>query len=382
MSNLKTSREAKKGYQGTFWDFLNSCEDNTAIDDPTKVNVNRESPAIEQLWKPVITIWNEASKAMDHVLTVLKVDNNDRSPFARQFHTLDEFKSVYYDFVTPISQHSPSTANGVSETSTTIVAESLAGAADDVPEPSTATAEITIDRVEAIITAVQENADEIPDIKATDDIESIEGHECDTFNIDVEKASSCERLRAILGIFKSANELSVQVSDVLIRELHSGMESLCMKPRERGSITSTLKFNSLQGRWFCKAKAVNAEEITPLGLQPATDQEKYVFERDLLLKLPSIDRKSKAWYFYRVMGVFKKYCNKWFLHPDGKVTVKKKEAEYNVVFLVSMVQRDPVTHNYESVFPSQSTHSVKQIYRRVDAYKCQNMIQSKLNLRP
>lgn len=85
-------------------------------------------------------------------------------------------------------------------------------------------------------------------------------------------------------------------------------------------------------------------------------------------------------FLYRVIGVFTKYNNKWFLNK-AQVTVKNKGDAGAVVLLVTMLMMDPVTRNYVIHLPSQAQFP-DEVFRRVDAYAVRNTIVGKLNLRP
>ena len=131
----------------------------------------------------------------------------------------------------------------------------------------------------------------------------------------------------------------------VMAHIENSMKLLTMKNRERGSITSTLKVNTLRGRWFNNLKAVNGD----LPIRSAIEQGNggIVLERDVVVELSVNFNGRQTHHKYQVIAVYNKYNNKYFLVKEGSVTVKDKGDQ--VFVYVAMIKQDPVTQNYVNV---------------------------------
>ena len=340
-------------------------------------------PLVEQLAGPVLDIFNHASALMVPLLEVLKVEEKKRSPFATTFVNMNAFRKVFDQYVTPKSRQEKETPD-----KTVDAQKSSSNAADSIADDSNQNesnsqqfgVKVHKDHVSLVVEALQQDSGDTVAEESTH--ENAPVMEC-----DVDGTGAYAALVRILRVFKDRAESSTAGFDSetaisVVENVILGMQCLSMKNRERGSITSTLKYNTLRGRWYAADKAVNADNTIALGTLPSEPMAKRMFERDLVLKLPSIDPKSRKDYCYRVLGVYSKYSNKWFVNQEGRVKVTKKDDEGKYVLLVSMVTRDPVTKRYVAVLPSKSTYSASEVYRRGDAYRCRNMVIEKLDCRP
>jgi hypothetical protein len=98
---------------------------------------------------------------------------------------------------------------------------------------------------------------------------------------------------------------------------------------EKGSVSSEGKFKSLHGRWF------NAKKSTTLkGADekiPCTGQ---FIQRNSLITLNAKRGKTVSVEYYRVLGIFSKHYNKWYLHWDEeKVPFVFGSKKFNVMAL-------------------------------------------------
>ena len=162
----------------------------------------------------------------------------------------------------------------------------------------------------------------------------------------------------------------------VMAHIENSMKLLTMKNRERGSITSTLKVNTLRGRWFNNLKAVNGD----FPIRSAIEQGNggIVLERDVVVEL-SVDFNGRQTHHkYQVIAVYNKYNNKYFLVKEGSVTVKDKGDQ--VFVYVAMIKQDPVTQNYVNVQPISSAFTKKDIWKRLNGADCIGHVIGKLSL--
>ena len=359
---LQKSRKRKKGYQATFADFTEGCFSDVDADaKQVAVDVHSSLSVVEQLWPNLFPIFNLAVDYLTLILDVLKVPVDNRCPLARRFYTFEDFRRVFFDFVTSKAERN---TEKVSEDSLQVEETS-----QDIPEENRG---IDQGKVAAVIEELKPSAC-VPTEIPTETIET---------GFFVPSALPIyDSLLRIFDLFRSTLMFQDNVATSFLAEVKTGLELLCMKDREKGSITSTLKFNTWRGRWYAKENAVNAKGITPIGALPAPMMQPYVFERDLLLKVPSVRRDSGNSFHYRVIGIYTKYNNKWWLDKEGSVKVVKKEDKGTVALIIAMVEMDHVSKCYVAVLPS-NRFDHKEVFRPFDAYMCREMIVGKLNLRP
>lgn len=142
---------------------------------------------------------------------------------------------------------------------------------DDAEESSTSNGSCE-QRARNVIQEIQGVSDHSAE-ESHDDVLMMEQQEGNTFNVG-DASPIYDELQRIFERISRSNLLTPEISEAILTEMNSGMSHLCMKERERGSITTTLKYNSLRGRWFSLDKAVNAE-IIPIGTTPSDPMRKY-----------------------------------------------------------------------------------------------------------
>ena len=104
------------------------------------------------------------------------------------------------------------------------------------------------------------------------------------------------------------------------RIILNGANSLEFGRRDKGATTKDSKFMSLNQRWFSKAEKKDLKEDKNDGI----DEEKKdnFVERNRLVQMTCIQGRGRnrreTIEMYRVLAIFDKYYNKWFVSKDDK----------------------------------------------------------------
>ncbi|KAL9188604.1 hypothetical protein ACHAXT_006982 [Thalassiosira profunda] len=121
------------------------------------------------------------------------------------------------------------------------------------------------------------------------------------------------------------------------------MQLLQLGKIEKGSLLPDGKYTSLNARWFgCKKKKATTEE-------PSDDDEAnggLYIERDCIVTMKCKRGKSESVASYRVLAIFSKHYNKWYVHWDSdRVLFEPGSKKYKV--LARMVEKNG--SNYSEV---------------------------------
>ena len=88
-SNLKVSRESKKGYAATFGNFFEVRCVESGSESGKPVDINKvDKPAVDLLWKETSSILNPATIKMIGILVRFGVKSSYMSPFCRKFDSV------------------------------------------------------------------------------------------------------------------------------------------------------------------------------------------------------------------------------------------------------------------------------------------------------
>eukprot|EP00957_Ditylum_brightwellii_P035222 2670953-Ditylum_brightwellii.AAC.1 len=148
-----------------------------------------------------------------------------------------------------------------------------------------------------------------------------------------------------------------QSCTIVYANFESIIQMFASTAHEHEFIMSTLKCNSLCGRWFNSSDAVSKEVIS-IGTQIATPLENEIFDQDLVLKLPPKDRKksnepNEPDNSIKYLVSIPNYNNKWFLDQGGHVKVSKGTDAGKVVLFVGMLDMNPVTQQFSQKLPTE-----------------------------
>jgi hypothetical protein len=150
---------------------------------------------------------------------------------------------------------------------------------------------------------------ELVDGDTEDEVVAMDANEIDTSENADDIFGVCDSSRMFLE-FKEMLRGDHSISDIGDCAMRV-MEYAQLGKIEKGSVSSEGKFKSLHGRWF------NAKKSTTLkGADekiPCTGQ---FIQRNSLITLNAKRGKTVSVEYYRVLGIFSKHYNKWYLHWD------------------------------------------------------------------
>ena len=112
------------------------------------------------------------------------------------------------------------------------------------------------------------------------------------------------------------------------------IELLQLGKIEQGSLTNDSKYKSLQGRWFGEKKNFPKKDDNK-----NLEEKKLHIKRDSLVKIRCKWNKTESLKYYRVLSIFSKYYNKWYVHWESDFVIFDKDSK-NYKFLVRMIQLD------------------------------------------
>jgi len=98
----------------------------------------------------------------------------------------------------------------------------------------------------------------------------------------------------------------------LMADVSEAMDLMTMKKREAGSNSDELKLKSLKQRWFSKHPATKStKKATTQEGGESKEEEMTVVDRGTIVTLKDADGE------FKVLGVFNKFYNKWFLRNQS-----------------------------------------------------------------
>ena len=135
------------------------------------------------------------------------------------------------------------------------------------------------------------------------------------------------------------------------------MELLQLGKMEKGSITSDGRYRSLNARWFgCKVKR-SSDPNSSEGVAA----EKTMIKRDTLVKFRATRGKNESVEYYRVLAIFSKHYNKWFIHWDSdQVEYIHNSKKYKI--LARMVKMDGMSSCSEVNLEADGQWNTKSVF--------------------
>jgi hypothetical protein len=106
------------------------------------------------------------------------------------------------------------------------------------------------------------------------------------------------------------------------------MELLQLGKIEKGAMSMEGKYKSLNARWFgCK----HSKKST-LGDGEEAAAGRCLISRDTLVKFRVKRGKKESVQFFRVLGIFSKHYNKWFIHWDSdQVEYRPNSNKFKII---------------------------------------------------
>ena len=137
--------------------------------------------------------------------------------------------------------------------------------------------------------------------------------------------------------------------------------------KQQGSISSERKYKSLNARWMSKPS-----ETTILLDNELIHISPFILQRDVVVKI-KLKSTSNDEGTFRILGVYTKFYNKWYINPNPKTKKDYQLISWNESFpkgqvklSVRMIMFDESTHRYIDLTPNSISQS-QQMFRMIDA---------------
>jgi hypothetical protein len=320
------SRDPNKGYSSTFRNYFkySVATKQPLMEGTVQLLMNGDFVA-KQLWSAVNELINYSSTLMTPFLSALGVTNDNCSPFSRKFTSLTDLRDEFILYL-------PSTfdfdnVHGRSRD------EEASDDNDGGEDESQSLADIMQERViqfQQSIVAISEEKDGAvteEEESVDDDVVVVDDPAGDDVSTTDEYAKLMIAFKAILSVTSGA--------DILSKVLPAAS---CLEGKDTvsGAVSFERKSKSLLGRWIGKAAD------SGLGKDALVSNNQVVIERDTIIlvnsKFGTGARAATLSCHFRVVNIYEKYYNKWFMskHPFKKWKCEAKPYKLEV----RMVNKD------------------------------------------
>ena len=365
--NLKPASEKKSGYAETYADWIEHgmINSNELIGGPCAIDHSDGAlPVCEQIWPYAQKIIATAVEMMEPLLKLMGVTEKNKSPFCRGFSSCDALLQEYVKYCPR-----------------TFTYDGVSGKSEDDNKVEDTEANDTEDRHGLIATRIKQFSEEMARLLEEDspDADGSEDAAEKVARAAVNKGTTKEaKKRASIAAGKKRvaanlmNEFKHIMECSSVEELvecvlcaSAALESVDRKS-ERGSVSDIRKTKSLISRWFSKAK-----QTTATGEKVSADDEKYFIERDTLVtsKIKSGRAKDSPMItmHYRVLGLYHKSYNKWFMTGEKKAWGPKMKDEDKKKWKVKMrMVEEGSLNDYDDVCFGDERFNLSDVCRTVD----------------
>jgi len=332
-SNLAPSRDPQKGYQATTADYVEYNRTGNLRQTGGPVSISADGDAVaKQLWTEVSIVIDQSSRLMRKFLLSLGVTEEEISPFCRKFADLTDLRDTFIEYCPQTFKYDG--VDGSGEDDRTV--EATTGDVTD-EEKSRRMHEEKSRRMRrfvndvlgppAAVSATPESIETVNDVAVADgEIQSNSVTQDSTVNYN-DAAIVSNEAQSIPGngtdIITAIHMLwrCVDISNLSQLALRV---SAAIDSKIEGSITSERKAKSLQARWFARS----ASKIT--SVENGNGDEFWI-ERGTIVTVGATLRKGPATrvvnYKYRVLAVYEKSYNKWFMTEKKKKWMPNMEKE-------------------------------------------------------
>ena len=349
-SGLKVSRSPKRGYAASFATFVEAAQAAPGVTGGP-VNVTSSSDAaVDLLWEEVKPIINAVSEKMNSLLGRFGVSQDARSCLCRQFDTVLDLLEVY------LSRLPRDGGVDMDDDDTPAASISNNGGSGGVNMSSLQELLSEVDERKKPVN-VDEDDEEDTDGDSDDGVVDSDAIH---FAEDGETGSTtaARKFRALL---------SSSSMDDLVMSSKEGMKCLQMKQNETGSTTGDQKFQSLTGRWYTKSSTTSTTGDG--GDAPGIKTIERNTRIQVTVKQGSGAASISAREDFRVLGIYTKYDNKWYIADEkgSKQVWNPDIASKKYRVLARMICYDQSAGLWQDTDPNLSNWETKCIYILVDA---------------
>ena len=330
-----------KGYQKTFPGFVNSLKAASAKRPPVgPIDVDLSAAAVTQLWPTVKAVIRMVNENMKPFLKLFgSEEGNGVSPFLVDINEPSDLLALVKDFFRSprrdprdMGQFQAGEDDGFDDDNGDDEEEDAAEESDFIPSFVEDIASVAVDGIE-------EGGD--ADTDAMSASASGAGDEVDANAVEVESDMSFDDGKASAALLELKALLGSQHIPSIGTRVLKIMELLQLGKIEQGSLLPDAKYTSLNARWFGskkkKAKEAGSKDDT------SGDDGLYI-ERNRVIKMKCKRGKAESTESYRVLAIFSKHYNKWYVHWDSdRVLFEPGSKKYKV--LARMVAKDGTSYS-------------------------------------
>ena len=317
---LKATRDKGSGYFETHQDYIQHAMINHSELEggPCEIDLSGDAdPVSHQLWPFVMKIINEGSRMMTSLLKLAEVTEAGMSPFSVNFASIQELLVTYVEYCPKTFSYKTLSGNGEAD-----VVDKAEGS--DVDTNARSHEQAIVEGIQQLAEEIKEIEDE--DLSGPDDPEDIvcvvlDNGSATTSNpgvtvehVDMPPTNSDKLMRSLMALMACSD--THEMFDLALGA-SAAIESVDWKA-EIGSLSKERKAKSLAGRWIDgKSGKKNTDVVDSLKAGEfwierhtiVTSNIKVGRARDTPMKPCT----------YRVLAVFDKLANKWFVTGEKKV---------------------------------------------------------------
>lgn len=365
--DLKSARKTSEqsGYCTTEGEWLEHAKKTIDEKGPCKISIgDDEIPVAHQLWKYVKQVILEGNRLMKPLFRVVGIADSRLAPFCREFNSCDDLLKQYIDYCPRTFKYNDRQGNGAPDDAVMDdIKENEQECDNDQNERLASRIELFF-ATHRTLTAKKSGNGDGNDCSDSSDcllvsLESNNERNTTGTKKEVDHTLILDSFRSMCNDTNNADELLRNV-----RSVSAALESL---GTERGSSSTDpdRKVKSLHGRWFGHAeKATTAEGNNTAG--------EFLVERNVIVtcntKLGTGKNAKDYPRNYRVLGVYDKYNNKWFMTGEKKSWGRSISATELKKYRLGlrMVEGDDIFEQYDDVALDDDKFKIKDICRIVD----------------
>jgi hypothetical protein len=316
--DLSPSRTANKGYHATFLDWVVDAKGMQEEGGPCDIDVSYDaSSVVSQLWPTAQKIIFESVRLVTPLLKLFGVVSEEMSPFCRDFASCRDLLETYVSYCPKTFSYKGFSGGGNNENSDdTELAETAGGHShqQDVSNIIARFEHFTIDLM-AAVTSPDDSED-------GDELINVIFDKNDSQTTTRSEVSHMKRENANASLLNSFTSLCKcdKIEELFDCVLHfSATIELLDGKLESASLSQSRKTKTLFGRW-------TARKISTSLVHRPSDQTTSIEEciaRDSIVtckfKLDNRNGSPKITKDYRVLAVYEKFYNKWWMSRDKKV---------------------------------------------------------------
>ena len=307
-----------------------------------------------QMWETVSNLITFSSDLMRQLLTTVGAD--EVSPFCRTFNSPRDLRNAFISYLPRTFIYNEVSGTGSEESSD-----------EDADENSTSVQDSLADRINRFASEMAK--DEDGDDDDEDEVVVVDGCSGD----DEPTSNAANTNTASAGI-PSVQELmthframlEVSSCDDILEKVLTASSSLECEDDVIGDVHQVRQAKSLVQRWLSRPLHSAAED----GSSPSEQAEETLIERDVIVlvkvKVGNGASASIVTRPYRVVDIYDKHYNKWFMSKPKNPVKKWKKEEKRFKLKVRMLEQDAVSSYADVALCDASTYKKESICRIID----------------